>query len=65
MEGQKNVEHKFGLSGMQAGDWFFGCRKCWFQLAPRTAARAQCPECRGRLEIYDVTPDDVAALDKH
>lgn len=59
MEVTENVRHKFNLSGMQAGDWFLGCRHCWYQLPVRAAARIECPECGAKMCLYDVTPYDL------
>ena len=53
---------KFDLTGASVGDWFLGCPKCWVQLETRTAANGTkygCPECNGKMNIYDVTEDDI------
>lgn len=59
MEPDKNITHQFNLAGMKVGDWFLGCRNCWFQLETRTAAKLDCPNCGKTMNIYDVTEKDI------
>ncbi len=59
METNKNVEHKFDLSGCEAGDTFLGCSVCHWQLPPDQATKPECSVCGNRLSLYSVTPSDV------
>ena len=59
MEDKGHAAHKFDLSGCKAGDVFLGCPVCWWRLSPGEAAKPECPECRERLRMYTVTPDDI------
>jgi len=61
MEKTRNVTHEFDLSGLVAGDCFLGCPNCWFRFDPHTGAAPVCPECRGNMNLYYVTKDDVEA----
>lgn len=61
MNKQKNIPHSFDLRGLKAGDTFLGCPKCWFRLEAGVAANPVCPQCRAKMLIYDVTPEDVQA----
>ena len=59
MCGEKNIRHHFNLTGMDNGDWFLGCGRCWYQVEKRSASVRECPECGGWMKVYDVTEPDV------
>jgi rRNA maturation endonuclease Nob1 len=59
MQKNNGIPHQFNLSGMAAGDWFLGCRTCWFQLSKKTAAKPVCPKCGDRLSHLTVASDDI------
>ena len=52
-------EHKFNLTDMIKGDWFLGCKECWYQLSVRALSRPKCSECGNRMNIYTITEDDL------
>jgi hypothetical protein len=59
MELRKNIPHKFDLSGMKPGDKFLGCMDCNIQYDKNSAAKPECFNCGGYMQIYYVTQDDV------
>lgn len=63
MEEDKDVKHKFNLTGMKAGDVFLGCNKCWFQLDVGAAAYPFCPNCDKRLKINTVRASDMVHME--
>ena len=60
MELSKNIKHNFNLEGLEPGDSFLGCVKCWFQLPVGAAAYPFCPKCEAtrRLSILYVREED-------
>jgi hypothetical protein len=54
----KNIVHNFDLSKGIPGDWFLGCKKCWFQHDIRVATVSICPNCRNKMKIFYITADD-------
>lgn len=59
MNTQRNIQHRFKLTGTKVGDCFLGCPACFWQLNPGEATRPVCPECGCALRLYDVTKDDI------
>ena len=54
-----DVAHKFYLTGLKAGDSFFGCIKCQKIYAVNAVCVQECGNCLGRLSQYFVTESDV------
>jgi hypothetical protein len=54
-----DIKRSFDLNGMRAGEWFFGCKECWFQVKVGGACVQECPKCYSKLFLLDVTEDDV------
>lgn len=52
-------DHKFNLEGMKAGDFFFGCVKCWEQLSKNGVGSRKCGRCGEVMKVLTVTKDDV------
>jgi DNA-directed RNA polymerase subunit RPC12/RpoP len=53
MDKEKDVRHQFDLTGMKHGDWFLGCKRCWYQLPMNAAAANACPECGAKLALFE------------
>lgn len=61
MNGARDIVHRFNLRGLKAGAWFLGCLRCAIQMESGTACVRVCPNCSGRMDVYDVTAQDEAA----
>lgn len=53
-----NIAHKFDLTGLKAGDSFFGCIKCQKIYAVNAVCVQECGNCLGRLAQYFVRRSD-------
>lgn len=53
MSVNSDINHRFNLVGMDTGDWFIGCTRCWFQFDIGLTRAVICPKCGGSLRIVD------------
>lgn len=50
--------HHFKIEG-RPGEWFIGCKNCWFQLPVGESAAGFCPACGHKLNNYKIGPEDI------
>ena len=60
----KNIDHSFDIRGLVVGDYFLGCKECWFRYDPDVFAKSICPRCGNvAMGLFDVTEDDILNLE--
>jgi hypothetical protein len=52
----------YDMSGLKVGDKFLGCPACHFRHEAEAAAKPECPDCRGRMNVCHVELVDVMRL---